>query len=289
MISNMESDNLYEKLFGIVGKNSYNTPVASKISERLDAFRKYNSRDRDSKFDKRPLVPHHVNYGMYLQNDREGFRDGETSDFEVFECSISEFTNQELTSRGDYNQRNKDLINFVSSELDRNSQDRKLTHGTRELLDQALPYVEKHREMLSFYMEQGCDVHESLLSPPGGMRLFKGEDESTLTSGLELARDFEQWVKDGTTTESIEVDHNREYASEQALRVIRAYVSIAEFERFKGNKPHPQRVFVGGGVAKEKLFSFHSSYHCSQNSTTNIKHNIPGSVIVTPNTRSFKG
>lgn len=143
-------------------------------------------------------------------------------DFTYYESTLARITDEEAVSRADYSSRANQLVGFAYTQLfsgfDKTGPKPEVSIGMKELLRTAIGHVSSlSQEKLHEYAREGCDIHASLLDSQFAMRSAK------------LYYDFVC----GTDTDVI-VRTVESYDAEQAVRTVRAFVSIAEYERFKG-------------------------------------------------------
>jgi hypothetical protein len=140
-----------------------------------------------------------------------------------FESKYARNTSEEFNSRNHYRGRNDQLLTFVHQQLTLNDDNMKVSVGVEGLLDVAMDFVGNlSDEELRDYKAEGCDIHYSLLKENG--------EVDALPPAVGMAQTCVAGIKDPRR-------NIQSYSAENAIRVVRALVSIAEYERFKTVQP----------------------------------------------------
>lgn len=166
---------------------------------------------------------------------KKHFSEGLDHRIQYFEENISEFDDEELVRRELYHERCNNINGLVGKQISREAQSRRISGGVRRLLEVALDYISSNRDRLATYEKNGVDIDSSLLELLSLPRA-KGNTFSTnvtIINGIDLAAEYLRWLSTGEESEGVQ--HHLEYAAQQAQRVIRAFMSIAEYERFRGD------------------------------------------------------
>ena len=135
-----------------------------------------------------------------------------------YESAFARNTSTELSNRGAYVSRNREVLRFAQDQIMPQTGRQPLSVGVENLLHLAFAHVSGlSDEKLREYRAQGCDVHYALLR----------EDPFHLATAISETRSYIN------TLDMVERKRVG-YSAENAFRVIRAFVSIAEYERFCG-------------------------------------------------------
>jgi hypothetical protein len=156
------------------------------------------------------------------------------SRFARLESAIARITDNEARDRPKYNMRCVELVEFAYNQLEKSLRDNcqipKVSIGVKELLKTSIDYVGGlSTKQLEDYYNKGCDINGALFADNlsfygmlSGNNAIRGAKSycDLICSGNLLVQ-----MSDGFVS----------YNSELAVRVVRAFVSIAEYERFKSN------------------------------------------------------
>jgi len=165
---------------------------------------------------------------------------GENPHIRLFEEKIAEFTKEETLDRELYRARCGEILhNYMNEQIDLKDIKNRVSVGVKTLLSEALGFLSYKN--LEEWRAKGIDISDSLtkdLSLPLGR---KEEDGTKYCKGLSLAQDYLTWITTGK--DNFETDGIKQYAAENALRAISAFMSISETKRFEyGNEISLRRI-----------------------------------------------
>jgi hypothetical protein len=149
---------------------------------------------------------------------------GHDFDLYKYESTFGRFTFEEQGMRTLYNERSREIVGMAWEQiLPQQAPGREVSVGMKGLLRLAIDYLGgKSPFELEQYASEGCDVAESLIT----------------VDGVGLADRHSRQLESGGPLQT--------YYAENAIRAIRAFVSIAEYERFKGLSGVSRDTKLGG-------------------------------------------
>jgi hypothetical protein len=229
MVQDHSNNTGRDKYFGTSPENTIAGELREELSDNQE-IEKPGRKTRESKYDRddkfmdctSTFSGHHPDGSMELSA-------GIDSDIQKYEMVISEFTEIELTTRKAYHERSMDLSEIAHQQIVPGIDRRPVSAGIEKLLDTAISFIESRSySNMKEYQREGCPVARELTDDV----MLMG-DSVIVTRAVGLAQDYSNWLKKKPAAKQ-EQESNMGYEGEMALSVIKAFISIAEYERFKG-------------------------------------------------------